>query len=99
MASEGDSARGEPDSAYDLRRTDRPSEAVYTAVAVATGQSPLDIDPLAGVIDPDALDAMLDAGDRPSSPGSTPSGVTVSFDYCGCRVTVTRRAVRVDIRT
>lgn len=57
----------------------RPSEAVVMAVADQTGQDATEMTPLYDVIDPDALDALFQ-GDKPGR---------VSFDYAGCKVTVT----------
>lgn len=40
----------------------RPSVRVIEAVAAATGTDPLAMEPLYGVIDPDALDALFSRG-------------------------------------
>lgn len=56
----------------------RATEAVVSAVADAKGVSPLELRPLAEVIDPDALDALF-AGSRDGS---------VVFTYHGFRVHV-----------
>lgn len=66
------------------------SVAVVTAVANATGQSPLEMDPLWESVDTDALEALLTDTDRT---GSSP---TVSFTYCGCTVTVTDDEIQID---
>lgn len=65
------------------------TEAVVTTVAEVTEQSPLEMDPLADVVDADALNRIFSgANDKPSS-------VTVTFDYCGQRITVSGDGVRV----
>lgn len=60
------------------------SEDVVAAVAEAKGTSPLDLRPLATVIDPDALNALV------TSVTCQPDDATVvSFAYSGYDVTVT----------
>lgn len=66
------------------------SMAVVTAVANATGQSPLEMEPLWESVDVDALEALLWDTDR------TGSSLTVSFTYCGREVTVTDDDVQID---
>ena len=60
------------------------SEEVVSAVAEATGNDPLDLEPLYEVIDPDALDALYrrDGLGLPRSPNR------VEFTYAGCEVVV-----------
>jgi len=73
---------------YDQGSTETPAEAVVAAVADVTGRSPLDLDPLYDAIDPDTLNTLF----------STPawaSSVTVTFEYCEHRVTLTGEEVRV----
>lgn len=53
-------------------------EAIVNAVAAAEGTSPLELQPLARVIDPDAIGALVRTGED----------VTVEFAYCGYRVCV-----------
>lgn len=77
------------------------TEAVITAVAEATDRSPLDMDPLVGVVDPDALNTVLDGNgsDPPHEfePGTDPEDapVAVVLDYANHRVLVTPDEVRV----
>lgn len=71
------SAKGE--HSYPIREGELASEAVYTAIAEVTDRSPMELAPLASVIDPDALDAIV------AGAGS----VHVSFEYSGHWVTVT----------
>lgn len=70
-----------------VRKT--PSRAVIEAVAEAEGIAPTelnppDYEPLHTAVDPEALDALF--ADRAS--GAPRSDGTVSFRYCGYRVTV-----------
>lgn len=61
------------------------SERVVTAVADATDTSPENLTPpLFSVVDPEALDALVESmpSVSPAAPGS------VTFTYCGCDVTV-----------
>ncbi len=59
--------------------------AIVEAVAEENGIDILDIEtPLANVIDPDHLDALW----KPTSELEQTTHGVVSFDYCGCRVTV-----------
>ena len=72
----------EVEHGYPIREGDLASEVVYTAIAGLTGRSPMELAPLASVIDPDALDAIVASG--------TPAGsFHVSFEYSGHWVTVT----------
>lgn len=64
---------------------ERPAEVVVTTVAAVTEQSPLEMAPLYGVVDPDALDTLY-RGD---------SNVTTCFQYGGCEVLVGSGVVRV----
>lgn len=63
-----------------------PSEAVFTEVAQFEGADPLELDPLAETIDPDALDRLLDRDDD----------VEIAFSYHGYDVRITADGV-VDI--
>ena len=57
------------------------TEAVIAAVADAEDVSPLELDPLACAIDPDALNALYEDGR---------DGVAVEFAYSGYEVDVSR---------
>lgn len=61
------------------------SQAVVAAVAAETGADPMTIEPLYGVLDPDALDALF-ASDGAAT---TAAPVRVEFTYAGCAVSVT----------
>lgn len=56
------------------------TEAVVDAVAAAAGVSPLQLEPIATVVDPDALNAVFRDGE---------TGVHVEFEYSGYVVSVT----------
>ena len=63
----------------ELSDPDRVVEAIVSTVADAEGTSPLEVQPLATVTDPDALCALVRDGN---------SETTIEFDYCGYRVRV-----------
>ena len=65
--------------AQSASRSEAVTEAVIGAVADEEGVSPLQLEPLATVVDPDALNALY-ADDRP--------GVKLEFSYHGYRVSV-----------
>lgn len=75
----------EPPSPPVPREDDSITFAVVSAVAEAAGESPTDLRPLAGVVDPDALERLVVS--MPDDP-SGPTGV-VEFSYGGYDVTVT----------
>lgn len=77
---------------YERRSSQTASEAVIAAVSEATDQSPLEMIPLAEVVDPDAVDGLVTRDD-----GAT--AVSVAFDYCGRHVTVTPDEVQVGSRS
>jgi len=87
MRSVGPDGGMDLDDSFDTEET--LSVTVVTAVAEATGQSPLEMDPLWESIDPDALASLLDDTARSAS------SPTVTFTYCGCRVTVTPDDIQV----
>ena len=75
---------------------DSPSSAVVEAVAATTGAEPPEMSLLYDVIDPEALDRLVNR----ASHGPQGSGeLTVSFTYEGCRVDVTSTGrVAVSVR-
>lgn len=89
---DGGSDRGQserPDRfTYDIDRDELPSEAVVRAVAAVTNTSPLVLDPLYHVIDPDNLDEVLQRRGRHGG------GTELTFTFEGCEVTVTSERVR-----
>lgn len=75
----------------DRRRPDETvSEAVISAVADVTGQSPLEMTPLAKTIDSDALNALFQTGN------GNDSGIAVTFEYSDCYVTIDSETVQVE---
>ncbi|WP_227380787.1 HalOD1 output domain-containing protein [Haladaptatus halobius] len=69
------------------------STNVLTAVADAKGQSPVDLEPLYQVINPEALDALF----APRADGTPRTHGSVSFQYAGYWVTVsTEGAVELE---
>lgn len=82
---EGSAGRRSPvegGQSYPIREGDLASETVYTAIAERTGRSPMELVPLASVIDPDALDAIV-------TDATSSGSVQVSFEYSGHWVSVT----------
>jgi hypothetical protein len=75
---------GASDSTEDFAPSGSPSLAVVEAVCRVVGESPTAIDPLAEVIDPEALDALF----RPTGQEPARSDGTVTFAFCGCEVVV-----------
>ena len=90
---DGGSDRGQSEQshrfAYDVGRDELPSEAVVKTVAAVTNTSPLDLDPLHDVIDPDTLNRALDR------PGTAGAELELSFTFEGCAVTATPDEVRI----
>lgn len=63
---------------------ERVSTAIVRAVSAVDGCEPSSLPQLAGVVDPDALDALF----APQSDGTARTGGRLSFVYGDCRVTV-----------
>jgi len=78
---------------YRIDDGEPPSEAVVRAIASLTNTPVLDLEPLYEVVDPNHLDGVLGS----DAPGVEEATVTIAFG--GCRVTVTRDEVRVQVRT
>ncbi|WP_433631726.1 HalOD1 output domain-containing protein [Halomicrococcus sp. NG-SE-24] len=76
---------------YDVGTDESPSHAVVNAVAAYTNRSPIDLDPLYDVVDPDHLDGLF--GKR--GPESSRAGGSFVLLFGGCEVTVTRDEIRV----
>ncbi|NHN58931.1 MULTISPECIES: HalOD1 output domain-containing protein [Halorussus] len=68
-----------------------PTVAVVRAVASVRGADPLDLPPLDGVLDPDALDRLFDG----TSADLPRDGGLVAFEYCDCTVAVGPDEVRI----
>lgn len=67
---------------FDAEEDGEPSISIVSAVAAATDQDPVEMEPLANVIDTDALDVLV-SSDNPDS-----NLVHISFVYEGTHVTV-----------
>jgi hypothetical protein len=65
-----------------------PSQAVYQTVAEVKDCDPLELPPLARVIDTDGLNALVEASTKRDAVSST-------FEYAGCTVTVTIDEIQV----
>lgn len=80
----------ESDVSHEVAESERHSRAVLRAVASVRNTPELELDPLYESVDPDVVDGLFD---RPAPEDSAENSVT--FEYAGCRVTVTRTEVRV----
>lgn len=89
MPAPSESDRTETSRYVEHRPDETPIDAVVSAVAEETGRSPLEMDPLWNSVDTDALDLLC------GSPDDRRSSVTVTFDYCDRRVTVTADGVEI----
>lgn len=67
---------------YDPATSATPTEKLVTAVADLEDVAAIELDPLYETIDPDSLDAFVEAG------GTTDFGGHVSFEYEGYEVVV-----------
>lgn len=74
---------------YPIPEDEEPSRAAYLAVAEARDTDPLDLPPLAKVIDTDALDAIAGSS-------SATEDASTTFEYAECMVTITADEVRVE---
>ena len=73
-----------------LGEKEDPTVAIVEAVSEATGRDPIEIQPLAEVLDPDALDAVF-AGASPANP------IGLTFYLDGCRVSVDEDTIDVEV--
>jgi hypothetical protein len=89
MTLQNKSDRTESILRHENQLEESPINAVVTTVAEATDQSPLEMEPLGEVIDPDALNALFSN----SRDGS--SSLRITFEYAGQVVTMTRDCIRV----
>ena len=76
---------------YDIEENERPSEAVVLAVSTLTNTPILELDPLFDTIDPEHLDSIVREW------RDTDDENAISFQYSGCRISVTHETVRVRI--
>jgi hypothetical protein len=79
------------DYRYPIPDDENPCHVTVLAVAAALDRDALDLPPLAGTIDPDALDGLVGASPEPRR-------LSVTFEYAGCVVTVTPDDVRATVR-
>jgi hypothetical protein len=82
-----DAAQNANALSVDCSTYDSPANAVAEAVASATDQNQMDLEPLQYTVDADALDRLFD--------GTTPERLSVSFSYEGLQVRVNRQTVEV----
>lgn len=68
----------------DIGIDERVSTAIVRAVSAVDGREPRSLPPLAGVVDPDALDTLF----APQPDGTARTGGQLSFVYGNCRVSV-----------
>ena len=76
-------------SEFDVTGTEPLSRTVYGAVAEVKGVDPLDLPPLAQVIDGESLDKFV-------AQSSDKVTFSIQFEYAGCRVTITETEVSID---
>jgi len=69
---------------YDIGSNESVSSAVVRAVSAVENREPCSLQPLADVLDPDALDELF--ASRPG--GRSRSGGRISFIYSNCRVSM-----------
>lgn len=74
---------------YRIRASESPCEVVIRAVADVTDRDPLDLDPIADTVDPEAIDTMFTRSSREDV-------ATLKLIYEGCRVEVTSDVVHVE---
>ncbi|WP_162224183.1 HalOD1 output domain-containing protein [Halorussus salinus] len=84
MSEKQSSVSSKPSFTYELHTDQTPSEGVVAAVSTASGIDPATMEPLAGTIDPDAVDAMF-ADHYDGTPRGTGH---VQFAYAGYEVVV-----------
>lgn len=80
------------DTTYQFQDAERLSEAVVDAVADAADADPIDLPPLYGVVDPDALDGLF----GPILGDGLPSGGRIEFSYAGYDVAVEGDRILLD---
>lgn len=80
---------------YQRSLTETPTEGILEAVSMALGRPIVPggetdpLPPLFDAIDPEAIDTLFDAEDDRPDP-------TLSFTYCGCRVTIDGEEITVE---
>jgi hypothetical protein len=76
---------------FDITGTEPLSRTIYGAVSEVKGVDPLDLPPLAQVIDGESLDKFI----AQSSDNVT---FSIQCEYAGCRITITETEVSVDLK-
>lgn len=84
-----DTPSDEEEYQYEHQTEETPIMAVISAVSDATDQSPIDMEPIADVIDPDAVDALIDTDPNTRSP------VTITFPYQEYEIAVSSEEIRL----
>jgi len=69
---------------YDIGSNESVTSAVTRAVSAVEGREPCSLQPLADVLDPDALDELF----APRPGGRSRTGGRISFIYSDCRVSI-----------
>ena len=91
-STDGGSRRDEPENGqqltYEIDDDELPSEAVIRAVAAVKNTSVISLDPLFDVIDPDSVDETF-------AKRGAPTSTELTFQFNGCKVTVTADEVHV----
>lgn len=87
LCTDGGSDRNRVDQSYevsyDLDEDELPSTVIVRSVASLTDTSPLDLNPLYNVIDPNHLDKLFQNHDESTVQAE------ITFTYNGCEVTIT----------
>lgn len=89
MTNTSDQNGDEAEYVHELGPDELPSEAVYNVVAAVSDRPPLELEPLACAVDPDALDGLF------AQSSGDPSDSQAEFECCGYRIVVTADAVRI----
>jgi hypothetical protein len=76
-------------SEFDVEGTEPLGRTVYGAVAEAKGVEPLDLPPLARVIDSESLNTFV-------AQSSDEVTFSIQCEYAGCRVTITETEISID---
>lgn len=69
---------------YTTELGDSLAESIVFAVSALTDTNPVEMEPLHGIVDVDALEELF----APKADGTPRGDGIVSFTYCGCEVTV-----------
>lgn len=94
---------GERSFEYSPDEPNQPALTIIEAIAEVKGVDPVDLEPLADVVDFDAVNALFGRNSirgmiKRSANESTLSDVQVVFEYAGCVVSVYADRITVDER-